>query len=150
MIVNGTTYSDSTPKEVVKLLELHRQVRLERLRLSYGDAKTGKDWLEEADVEGYIGRSTGTVKIPLLIANRRSTGGPEILDHCIVRIKTASGGRVLWQHPKYHNGEFRGPGGEIILPSTKRGFACEIHVDGKFQARFKNREAARQWLHKMN
>jgi len=151
MIVNGTTYHDSTPRKVIEILEAARQDgRLSRLRLSFGDAKTGRDWLEEHDVEGYVGRSTGSVKIPLLIANTRSTGGPGILDHCIVRIRTASSLLTVWKHPQYHHGEFRGKNGEMIQPSTEKGFACEIHVDGKVHARFKNREAARKWLNKMN
>ena len=140
-----------TPRKVVEILEAARQDgRLSRIRLSYGDAKTGKDWLEEHDVEGYVGRSTGRDKVPLLLANSKSTGGGAILDQCIVRIRTASSLLTIWKHPNYHHGCFKGPGGEIILPSTEKGFACEIYVDGKVHARFKSREAARKWLHKMN
>ena len=35
----------------------------------------------------YIGNSLGPLKVPLLIHNRRSSGGPAILDHCVVKIK---------------------------------------------------------------
>ena len=56
---------------------------------------------------GYIGRSTGSQKIPLLIYNTRSMGGDHILDHCIVKIATAVGKHVLYQHPKYHAAELR-------------------------------------------
>ena len=100
--VNGTTYHKDTPAEVIRILEAYRGDRTKRLRLAYGDTETGRDWGETNDVEGYIGRSTGTQKIPLLIHSLRSTGGPAILGHCIVRIQLAKGKRELYRHPKYH------------------------------------------------
>ena len=100
--VNGTFYDERTPGEVIRVLESARQNRI-RLHISLGNTETGRDWLEEFETHGYIGRSMGPVKVPLLIANRRSLGGGAILDHCVVRIRTAAGGWVLWQHPAYHH-----------------------------------------------
>jgi len=100
-VVNGTYYHASTRPEVVRVLE---SVRLSgrRIRISLGDLATGRDWHEEHGVEGYVGRSVGPVKVPLLIHNRRSLGGPAMLDRCIIRIKrTGQGGRVLYEHPDY-------------------------------------------------
>ena len=106
MIVNGTTYHDETPQEVVKILEVFRQSgRSAKIRLYLGDAKTGKDWLEEHDVEGYIGRSTGSVKVPLLLRMKTSSGGGAILDHCIVKIK--SGRLTIYKHPLYNAPELK-------------------------------------------
>lgn len=104
--INGTSFDVRTPDEVVAILENARQNRT-RLHVSLGETEgpeAGKDWLEENMVHGFIGRSTGSIKIPLLIYNRRSLGGPGLLDHCIVRIRTSKGGRVLWTHPSYHHG----------------------------------------------
>jgi hypothetical protein len=99
MIVNDTTYKDDTPKEVIDILERSRTTKL-RLRIHYGDTKTGRAW---GDVKrGHVGRSTGRVKIPLMIKTRNSTGGEGILDHCIVLITESRGGRVLYKHPLYH------------------------------------------------
>lgn len=92
--INGTSFHDETPDDVIRVLESARQGRV-RLHISYGDRTTGRDWLEEVETHGYVGRSTGPVKVPLLVAIRRSTGGGAILDRCIVRISTAAGGRVL-------------------------------------------------------
>lgn len=109
MIVNGTTYHDETPKEIVYILEDARMSKVDgygyRLRFHWGDVKTGRDWGDTYHVEGYVGRSTGTSKIPLLIWNSRSLGGGAILDDCIVKIVTARGKRVLYQHSKYHKAE---------------------------------------------
>jgi len=85
--VNGTFYHEETPQEVIAILETNRIQfpRKNRIALHYGDTKTGRPW---GDVEeGYIGRSTGSIKIPLIINNRRSMGGSGILDHCILRIR---------------------------------------------------------------
>jgi hypothetical protein len=99
-IVNGTTYTDETPQAVVDILERYRGSRTARLAIEYGDRETGQWW---SGVEtGYVSRSTGSVKIPILVHNSRSMGGPGILDSCIVRIYLARGRQVLWEHPNYH------------------------------------------------
>lgn len=103
MIVNGTTYKDDTPKEVVEILEKWRVNGrdISRIRVHYGDVQTGRPW---GDTEtGYIGRSMGPVKIPLMIHNKRSLGGPGLLEHCIIMIEYANKkhGGVLYRNPKY-------------------------------------------------
>lgn len=99
--VNGTFYDKRTLQEVIDAIELARAGGW-RVRLSYGDTLTGRDWQEQYGIVGRIGRSTGPVKVPILMHNRRSIGGPAILDCCIVRIVSSAGGRVLYQHPKYY------------------------------------------------
>ena len=71
-----------------------------RIRIFYGNKNTGKDWCEIYDTIGYIGKSCGTQKIPLLINNKRSLGGNGILTDCILKITV--GKQVLYNHPKYH------------------------------------------------
>jgi len=100
-VVNGTSYNARTNPIVVQILE-NARLSHRRLRLFYGDRQTGKDWNEQFDVFGYVGRSTGSVKIPLLIHNKRSMGGGSILDHSIVKITDSRGKVILWQHPLYH------------------------------------------------
>lgn len=99
-LVNGTAYNMATPQKVVDILEQSRQHRT-RLILDYGDANTGQSWGEVNDIRGHIGRSTGNVKIPLLIKTARSMGGGGVLDHCIVKITASKGGAVLYEHPTY-------------------------------------------------
>ena len=98
---NGTTYDDRTPQAVIDVLE---RVRMSETRIivAYGDTDTGRDWNDRYDIAGRVGRSMGPVKVPLLLHNRRSLGGTQMLDHCIVKIVTAIGKRVLYQHPTYH------------------------------------------------
>ena len=62
-----TTYFDpGTDAQAAKVLESCRR-RERKVRLVLGDTRSGEPWLEEHDVVGRIGRSTGTLKVPLLI-----------------------------------------------------------------------------------
>lgn len=94
---NGTSYDNRTPMSLILILEEIRS-RGTRIRLMYGDVITGKMWDEGIQERGTIGRSTGSVKIPLLIKTSRSFGGGGILDHCILQVRESKGGRVLWTH----------------------------------------------------
>ena len=151
-IINGTSYDERTQDEVIAILEKARLNRT-RLHVSLGETEgpnTGRDWLEENDVYGFVGRSTGTIKIPLLIHNRRSLGGPGLLDHCVVRIRTSQGGRILWEHPSYHHGrlEIRPKAEPVSLPDG-RVLRVEVVSDGKEQAAFKNMAQARRYINKL-
>lgn len=147
--VNGTFYDQRTPDEVVRVLEAARLNRT-RLHISLGDTTTGKDWLEEHDITGYVGRSMGPVKVPLLIANRRSMFGGAILDHCIVRIRMTGGGRVLYQHPAYHYGrlEIRYKAEPVESPDG-RVLTVDVLQDGAIHASFETVEKARRWANKL-
>ena len=106
---SGLAYDPSTPVEIVNIIDrlLVRHWHSDggfRVRVWYGDVETGEAW---GDAEtGRIGRSTGWIKIPLMIHNSRSMGGGALLDHCIVRIDRADlvdGERhVFYQHPNFH------------------------------------------------
>ena len=149
---NGTSYDVRTPDEVVTVLENARQNR-NRLHVSLGETEgpnAGRDWLEEFETHGYVGRSMGPVKVPLLIANRRSLGGGAILDHCIVRIRESAGGRVLYLHPQYHHGslEIRRKAEPVALPDG-RILTVDVLRDGEVHAAFENVEKARRWVRKL-
>lgn len=103
MIENGTSHHSDTPAEVVRVLEEVRR-SCARIRVHYGDTTTGRDWMDVYDVTGCVSRSTGPIKVPILLHNRRSLGGTPMLDHCIVRIRYANRreGGDLYRHPKYH------------------------------------------------
>lgn len=96
----GTWFDYDTPAKVRNILEQYRKEG-GRLRLFYGDTKTGRDWMGENDVVGEVGRSTGMMQIPLLIAEGEH-GGPGILDSCIVRILDADSREELYRQKNYH------------------------------------------------
>lgn len=103
-----THFHPDTPPQVREIIENHHAARKQgkgqRLRFHYGDNKTGQAW---GDSEaGYVGRSTGSQPIPLVVNNSRSMGGGGLLTHAIVKVETTRKGKsgqpdVLYQHPKF-------------------------------------------------
>lgn len=73
-----------------------------RIRVFYGDIHTGRSWNEEYDVMGTIGRTTGNIKIPILVHNKRSWGGGALLLSSIIRIDDIEDKRTLWKLPNFH------------------------------------------------
>ena len=94
--VGGTFYKKNTPMDLIEVLEQARENRT-RIVVDYGDIKTGRSWGEEYDIMGYVGRSTGEIKIPLLVHNSRSMGGGGLLDNCILSVYTSKGHRLLYK-----------------------------------------------------
>ena len=153
-VVNGTSYDIRTPDEVIRVLENARQNRT-RLHISLGETdndrgKLGRDWLEEFESYGYVGRSMGPIKVPLIVANRRSLGGGALLDHCNIRIRQSASGRVLYQHPAYHFGtmETRLKAEPVTLPGG-RVLTVDVLRDGELHAAFENVAQARRWVQKL-
>lgn len=136
-IVNGTAYHEETCQEVINILENVRHNR-SRIRVFFGDTITGEDWKEENDIIGYIGRSTGSIKIPLLVKNSSSYGGGALLDHCIVKITVDK--MTVYKHENYHLGEL------FITESGITEYPFSVFVDLKCQANFKTKEKAENYI----
>ena len=138
-VVNGTSYHKETPDAVINVLEAARKGGFKRIKLHYGDTETGRDWKEEYDVTGYVGRSGGgQINVPILLHNTRSLGGGAILDHCIVKIKEAKGGRVLYKHPKYQELNID------IVPSDMKEYEYNTVIDGQLHGRHKSMQSAKR------
>lgn len=129
--MNETSFNPETPEKVKQVLELARENGL-RVRLWYGDTETGKGWDEELDIIGYIGRSTGQEKIPIILYDRKSIGGPGILTHCIVRIDTTRG-QTLYIHRKFDPGYWT---------YSKEG---ELFKNGEYVGKNKNEKSAKRF-----
>lgn len=142
-IVNGTSYHIETSKQVIDVLESAR-LNKTRIRVYYGDVATGKCWHEEHYVTGYVGRSTGISKIPLLIYNKNSIGGCGVLDSCIIKIRKASGGQILFQADNFQHSTFK------ITPSNVDGYTHEVFIDGELYSRHTSLMAATKLINKMS
>ena len=133
-----TAYENGTAPEVRAVLEEARNKRA-RIRIWYGNTATGEAWLEEHSITGRVGRSTGMVKVPLLISRSTSRGGEAISTGSIIRIDwrlDAKSVIVKYRHPLFHlptlacaigtnagwEYEVQGPGGEVIarFPSEQK------------------------------
>lgn len=87
-VVNGTSYSLDTPDEVVRVLEDARRSQV-RLAINY---KT-----ESQPKFGRVSRSTGDVRIPILVHNARSLGGFFLCSDGIVEIRESASKRLLYK-----------------------------------------------------
>jgi len=132
--VNGTSYRKDTPKAVIDVLENARMSK-RRIKIYYGDVETGRDYHEEYDTTGTVGRSTGLRKAPLLISTSRSTGGGAIGTHFIVKIKDIESGRVLYKNDKYQQPS-------IEIEESPNGAEFVLMVDGEMYSRHKSKRSA--------
>jgi len=98
-VVDGVSFYEETKESVINIL-LDAMKYKDRIRIFYGDAKSGADWCETFDTMGTIGLSCGPAKVPLLIHSIRSTGGDAISTDSIVKITRNK--KVIYQHPNYN------------------------------------------------
>lgn len=137
-----TSYHKDTPEALQMLLEglIHSG---KRVRLFYGHTEKsggtpGQDWHEENDVSGYLGRSGGSKPIVILLPTQYSSGGPGILDDCIVRLLVD--GREVYRHPLYRNGLY-----DVIGPSNDTELPFQVQIDRKEYANFTTLEKAKRY-----
>ena len=103
-VCNGTYYHINTDDSVIQRLERARKNHY-RIRIFYGDSESGRDLLEVCDVIGYIGRSCGNIKIPIILNNSRSCWGGAIITDSIVKITIDR--ETVYQHKNYKTPRFR-------------------------------------------
>jgi len=137
------TFHSETNDKVKECIEHCYNSNL-RVRIWYGDIDTGLSWLDEYDVMGTIGRSTGQQKIPLLIKNSRSNGGGGILCHCIIRIDVISSKLTIYKHPLFNVPSLG------VYPNldkdTKTKYPFIVLKYGTIQARFKSEKQATNYI----
>lgn len=127
-VVNeGRVFNISNVEPKVEEVLIQAWMLRQRLRIWYGDPETGRPRMDEHEVVGYVGRSMGPVKVPLLVHNARSRGGAPIAAHCIVRIDWIAERRTMYQHPKWYF-----PGAFIERSRTIDGhWELHIHHEGR-------------------
>lgn len=140
---DSTYYDKETPDALIEVLERARANKT-RLKIYLGDNETGKDWMEEDSKMGKVGRSTGPIKIPLLIKNLPSTGGGAILTQCIVKIVTSPQRVLLYQHPKYYQPEMR------IVEDGDGKYSHAILIDGDIYSRHESMVSAKRLFSKLS
>lgn len=139
-IHNDTYYHKELPLVALAIIEQCRTTH-SRIRLHYGDLETGRDYLEEHDIKGKIGRSIGPVKVPLLVPVG-GDGGPELFSH-IVKISLLNGD-VLYKHPNWHLPKIEER--PCVSPDlVKQGYKYEVLVEGEIHARFKTLTSLDVW-----
>lgn len=140
-VIGGTSYHEQTPDSCCKALERARKEDL-RVKLYQGDVETGRLWAEEWDTIGYIGRSTGTNKIPLLLAGKLSHGGGGLLDHCLLAVKDMETGKYLYKSKLFT------PPVVQIVESKEPGYKYSSLFNGELHGNHKTLDDAQQtkWI----
>jgi hypothetical protein len=149
----GTTYSANTPKKVISVLNALIHDKDNIIRVFFGDHATGRDWCEENDVVGYVGRSSGSQKIPLLLepllnnygSLMSSNGGGSLLDASIVRIINVTTGVELYRTERYEIPLFQ----VLDEPDPalrEEGYVTRVDREGKNWARFKTQDEAAEYV----
>lgn len=122
-----------------------------RVRIWYGDRKTGKAWNEEYDVTGRIGRSCGDIKLPLLIHDSRCYGGPALYVGSIIRIDDIEDKKTLWKVSNFHVPEMT-----VHCNGKDNEYKWEVwqkedsKSDFEHIASFKTENQALRWIDFMN
>lgn len=137
---SNTYYSENTPNEVINILERSRY-RGDRIKLFYGDIKTGENWNEELDTTGTIGKSNGSIKIPLLISTKRSLGGGAILTDCIIGIK--QGKNVLYKASNFKDDVYS------IIDSDLPQYTKNTLINNELHGRHKTELSAKRLIAKL-
>lgn len=143
----GTWFDYRTPQKVRDALEEARRSG-RKVRIFYGDTKTGRSTMDEYDMVGRVGRSCGTLQIPLLVADGNDGGGG-ILDSYIVRIIDANTRADLYRHKDFHvpDLEIRRVAPALVADAYTHGVWVKNDA-GEFEnhANFRSYGKAAQWV----
>ena len=121
------------------LSECYRQKK--RVRVWYGDGKTGHSWYEDCETTGRVGLSNGKIfKIPLIIANSRSWGGGALSVGSLIRVDDIKARKTLWKVPNFYS--------ELTLIHDERfvKYPWRVYSGNINQANFETEEKARRWI----
>lgn len=139
---SGTYYREGTPRAVISALEIQR-VAGNRVRFFLGDPETGAQWHEENEVSGYVGRTTGEIKMAILLETKNSSGGGIIMTDNILRLLVD--GREVYRHPKYVDAKITLHNIEPIKVPSGPALTVRVDIDGNEWANFSARTKAERW-----
>lgn len=128
-LTQQTYFDPGTDPRAARALETCRRDG-RQVRLMLGDIATGRCWLSEHVVVGRIGRSTGTLKVPLLV-EPGADGGGAILTNCLLRVIDWKTGRDLYRHAA-----FRVPDLAIRRAADDGGMPWQVLHEGAVAACF--------------
>lgn len=137
-----------TPSKVASVLEDLRDTDTV-VRIIQGDPQTGKSWLDEYDVVGYVRRTVGTMKCPMLVEPLddgdgyvRSAGAGHIIGaERVLRIIDCDTLRDLYRAPNYKAPRLTM--GESSEQTSAAGYPFSVRDEqGQTIASFKDEDGA--------
>jgi len=139
---NDTCYYENTPESLIYTLDALRE-NGRNVKVYLGDRETGKVWNEEHDRMGHIGRSTGSIKIPL-ICHPLSYGGPALLSDSVLKVMAIDNKSVLWQNDKFIKPEV------TIKYRPLNKYKWQVYIDGELYGKCKTERQAKLLRTKMS
>ena len=118
-----------------------------RIRIWYGDSKTGKSRNTQYNVVGRVGCTDGKIKLPTLIKTSRSQEGSTFFVDSVIRIDDIKTKRTLWQVPNFHVEDMKVY--EIFGYGDYKYQVAKLSEDsGKWEvlASFKTEKQASEWV----
>ena len=143
-----TYFPAGTPSKVANVLEDLRDTDTV-VRIIQGDPQTGISWLDEFDVVGYVRRTNGTMKCPMLVEPLddgdgyvRSSGSGHIIGtQRVLRIIDCDTLRDLYRAPSYKAPRLTM--GESEQQTAAAGYPLSVRDEqGKVIASFENEDGA--------
>lgn len=129
--LNPRTYFDPGTDDRVKMVLEQCRCSRDKIRLILGNTETGMTWFDEHAVVGSIGRSTGKMKVPLLIEDGDNAGGA-ILCACILAIIDWRTGDFLYRHSAFQAPEL------TLNRREQESYPWEVMHQGQTVARFED------------
>lgn len=139
----GTYYHVGTPDSLVHILEKARTSQT-KLKIYLGDTATGRDWMEESDKTGFISRSNGPIKIPILMKYLGAPGGTDLMPENILKLSVVSLGTILYQNKLYHQ-----PSMELVEDGDGEDNYA-ILIDEEVYSRHKTERSAKLLFNKLS
>jgi hypothetical protein len=150
-----TWFRPGTPKAVQRVLEAARAscddfgTNGTMLRIFYGDPQTGRDWCEEHSTVGFIARTGGVLRVPLLLEPLldgernlcRSDFGDAVNMANIVRIIDVRRAEEVYRAKNYVLPQFA-----IEVKEGNAAYPVVVTREDQSVAAFDSHEKAAQWI----
>lgn len=111
-------YDPRTPAGARNALESARATK-RRVRLHFGDPRSGLDRLAVQDIVGFVGYASWQLPHPILLSDRNVHLGPRICELEVVRVVDVDGLVATYEHPTYRLPNFTtvpaGAGTDVVL-----------------------------------
>ncbi len=144
-VASRTWYPPQTPPSVQAILDNAIQSQNVGggviLRLFFGNPSTGLDQCEEEGTVGFVGRSGGLMRVPLLFEPLRAFGetrpakfGAALATQNVLRIIRVNDGLELYRCKNYHLPKI------TVVASDVKAYAAAVELDGELKARFMTEE----------
>lgn len=133
-------FEEGTDEQVANVVNRMYQTK-KRYKVYFGCVDTGKVYAEEYDTIGTVGKSTGQIKIPLMITRKGNMGGGALLPSLIVAVREMDTNYFIYKHSKFVEPTVEIKENTSPDPSLKE-YKFETYFNGELHGRHKSLRSA--------